>query len=292
MITVGNQMDITVGDYLHHLKDNYEIDTFAVYVEGFKELDGRRFLEAAHEITASGRSVILYRAGRTPAGSRATASHTASIAGDFAVTRALAEEAGVMMAETIDDFEDLIVLCCQLRDKTVTGRRLGALSNAGFECVAIADNHRGFELSRFSDETRTALDDVLRTGRLDRVVDINNPLDLTPMADEESYEAAVRAVLQDRNVDVAIVGCVPLTPALSTLERGEPHEENVESGDALPARVGGLLRETEKAGVVVIDGGSAYDTLANMFVQRRIPTFRSADRALRILDRYCSFRLS
>ena len=88
-ITLGNQMDLTVGDYLTYLKDDAGIDLFAVYVEGFRPLDGLRFLEAAREIASQGRTVILYRAGRTPAGAQASASHTASIAGDYAVMRAL-----------------------------------------------------------------------------------------------------------------------------------------------------------------------------------------------------------
>ena len=93
-VTLGNQMDLTVGDYLTYLKDDSGIDVFAVYVEGFRPLDGLRFLEAARAITAQGRTVILYRAGRTPAGALASASHTASIAGDYAVMRALVRQRG------------------------------------------------------------------------------------------------------------------------------------------------------------------------------------------------------
>ena len=89
-ITLGNQMDLTVGDYLTYLKDDASIEIFAVYVEGFRPLDGLTFVKAAREIVSSGRSVILYRAGRTAAGAKASASHTASIAGDYVVTRELA----------------------------------------------------------------------------------------------------------------------------------------------------------------------------------------------------------
>ena len=69
-VTLGNQMDLTIGDYLTFLKDDPDIDVFAVYVEGFRPLDGLRFLEAARAITSSGRTVILYRAGRTAAGAQ------------------------------------------------------------------------------------------------------------------------------------------------------------------------------------------------------------------------------
>ncbi|HEX6864249.1 MAG TPA: acetate--CoA ligase family protein, partial [Thermoanaerobaculia bacterium] len=62
LVTFGNQLDLTVGDYLAWLADDPEIQVFSCYVEGFRPLDGRRWLEAAARITASGRTVILYRA--------------------------------------------------------------------------------------------------------------------------------------------------------------------------------------------------------------------------------------
>ena len=95
-ITVGNQLDLTASDYLAHLRNDPEIDVFAVYVEGFAPLDGIRFMRLAREIVDDGRVVILYQAGRTRAGARAAASHTASIAGDAVVTQALAGQAGLV----------------------------------------------------------------------------------------------------------------------------------------------------------------------------------------------------
>ena len=89
VITVGNQMDLTIGDYLAYLADDPAVEVIGVYIEGFAPLDGLQFLRAARAITDSGRSVILYRGGRTRAGAAASASHTASIAGDALVTRAL-----------------------------------------------------------------------------------------------------------------------------------------------------------------------------------------------------------
>jgi len=70
-ITVGNQMDLTAADYLEYLKADPRVEVFAVYLEGFRPLDGARFLKFAAEITESGRTVILYRGGRTEAGSAA-----------------------------------------------------------------------------------------------------------------------------------------------------------------------------------------------------------------------------
>ncbi|HKV08419.1 MAG TPA: acetate--CoA ligase family protein, partial [Thermoanaerobaculia bacterium] len=216
LVTFGNQLDLTAGDYLTYLADDPEIQVFSCYVEGFRPLDGRRWLEAAARITASGRTVILYRAGRTPAGAGAAASHTASIAGDFAVTRELARSAGVLLAHCLADFEDLTLLACHLHGRNPAGPRLGALSNAGFECVAIADNLGPFRLARFAPDTRRRLTDLLAAHRLATIVDVHNPLDVTPILNDAGYEDAARLVLEDPGVDLGVIGCVPLTGCLDT----------------------------------------------------------------------------
>jgi acyl-CoA synthetase (NDP forming) len=290
-ISVGNQMDLTIGDYLTYLKDDSDLEVFAVYVEGFAPLDGLAFLAAAREITTSGRTVILYRAGRTAAGAQASASHTASIAGDYAVTRELARQAGIVLADSLQDFDDLVRLFTLLRRKAVAGWRLGAVSNAGFECVAMADNLRRFTLPAFDGPTGLQLQAVFRDARIDSVVDVHNPLDLTPMSADPVYEQAVRAVLSSDAVDVGIVGIVPLTGALNTLPPGQGHGEDVFRDDSTAGRMVRLHRESRKAWVAVVDAGPLYDPLVRLLEEGGVPTFRTADAALRLFDVYCAARL-
>jgi acyl-CoA synthetase (NDP forming) len=289
-ISLGNQMDLTVGDYLAYLKDDTGIEVFGVYVEGFARLDGLAFFEAAREITASGRTVILYRAGRTAAGAKASASHTASIAGDYAVTRELARAAGVVLADSVSDFDDLVRLFTMLRGKTAHGTRLGAISNAGFECVAIADNLGAFELPAFDAATSARLEAIYREARIDSVVDVHNPIDLTPMAGDAAYEQVVRAVLEAPNVDIGIVGVVPLTVALDTLPAGPAHGDDLTRPDGIGRRLGGLRRGLQKAWVAVVDGGAIYDPLVALLEAEGVPTFRTADTALRLLNVFAADR--
>lgn len=290
-ISAGNQMDLTVGDFLTYLKDDRDIAVFAVYVEGFAPLDGGAFLKAAREITASGRTVILYRAGRTPAGAKASSSHTASIAGDYAVTRELCKAAGVLVAETLSGFEDLVRLSTLLRKKLVSGLRLGAISNAGFECVAVADNLGSFTLPPFQQRTTDRLRSILGRCRIDSVVDAHNPLDVTPMMDDEAFEEAVRAVMEDDGIDVGVVGCVPLTAALATLASGQEHLEDIHSDGSIAMRLAKLNNEIAKPWVAVVDAGKLYDPMANLLEENGVPTFRTADAALRAFDVFCTERM-
>jgi acyl-CoA synthetase (NDP forming) len=282
-ITLGNQMDLTVGDYLTYLKDDRAIELFAVYVEGFRPLDGLAFLSAARDITAGGRTVILYRAGRTAAGARASASHTASIAGDYTVTRELASAAGVVLAESLTDFDELVRLFTFLRGRR-SGTRLGALTNAGFEAVAIADHLGGFELPPFGAATTVRLQAIFAQTRIDAVVDVHNPIDLTPMAGDAAYEDSMRAMLEDEAIDLGVVGVVPLTGALNSLPAGPGHGEDLDREDSIAMRLGRVWRDSTKAWVAVVDAGRRYDPLAEALQRQRIPTFRTADTALRLLN--------
>ena len=289
LVSIGNQLDLTIADYAEHLADDAELDVFAFYVEGFRPGDGLRFLRVARGIVESGRTVILYRAGRTPTGAAASASHTAAVAGDYVLARELAVEAGVLVASRLDDFVDLIRLGTRLRGRPL-GRRLGAVSNAGYECVAIADNVGPFTLPAFSEATVARLRDVLQRARLDRIVDVRNPLDVTPLLGDAGFEAAARAVLEDANVDVGIVGCVPMTPALATLAAGPGHEEDLTRADSVASRLARLAGETMKPWVAVVDAGPLYSPFADALAAAGIPTFRSADRALEVLAVYCRGR--
>jgi len=284
LVTFGNQVDLTVGDWIEHVERDPDLRVVACYVEGFRPGDGRRFLAAASRMVARGRTVILYRAGRTPEGAGAAASHTASIAGDWATTRALARGAGVLVAEDLDSFHDLVRTFTLLDGRPARGDRLGAVSNAGFECVAIADALGALRLAELSDDTRGRLDELLAARRLRGVVGVRNPLDVTPILDDAGFARAAGEVLDDPNVDVGLIGCVPLSGALRTLPPGDRHDEDLYADGAVAARILEIFRASSKPCVAVVDAGPAYDPLAAHLSEGGLPTFRSADRALRALS--------
>ena len=286
ILTIGNQMDLTAADYLEFLEGDPAVEVFAVYLEGFRPLDGRRFLEVARRITAAGRTVLLYRAGRTRAGAAAAASHTAAVAGDYAATRRLAEAAGVVVADTLEDFEDLARLFLALRGRRPAGTRLGAMSNAGFECVAIADNLGAFSLADFAPATAAAMVEVLQRARIAEIVGVHDPMDLTPIMDDAGTEEILRLILADPGVDLGIAGLVPLTQAFNSLAPGEAHGEDVAREGSIAHRMVRLFRETTKPWVAVVDAGPLYDPMVALMEAGGVPVFRAADRALRLFNRW------
>jgi acyl-CoA synthetase (NDP forming) len=291
VVTVGNQMDLTVGDYLEHLADDPSISVFGVYVEGFRPRDAGRLVAAARRIGDRGGTVVLSLAGRTAAGARASASHTASIAGDRAVVRELARQAGVIVVETLDAFDDVLRTATMLVGRPVKGRRLGAISNAGFECVAIADAATTLLLDPFDAATGAQLGTRLAELGVGAVVDVHNPLDVTPMAGDAAFAALTEAVLASDDVDVAVVGVVPLTAELATLAPGPGYAEDAGGPDAIAARLLALWRRTTKPWVVVVDAGALYDPFVAGLEVGGIPVFRTADRAVRALEAVVEQRL-
>jgi len=285
VLTLGNQMDLTIGDYLEYLAGDPELKVFAVYVEGFKALDGAKTLRAAKAIVDSGRAVIFYRAGRTSAGAGAAASHTASIAGDYPVTRELFARAGAVVCSSLDEFDDAVTIFTLLEGRKAAGNRLGAVSNAGFECVAMADNLGGMTLAAFTPGTEAALAAVLDDAGISEIVDIHNPVDITPMGSDDTYDRSFRAALEDPNVDLGIVGLVPFTVRMNSLA-ADPlaHGEDVTKPDSIASRYGKLMSETKKPFVAVVDTGPLYDPLVRLLERHGIPVFRTADRALKMLE--------
>ena len=278
VVTVGNQLDVTIGDYLEHFAADPGVAIVACYLEGFAPGDGDRILRAVQRMRARGGMVLWYRGGRTAAGATAAATHTAAIATNDLIARALGEMCGVLAAESLNEFDDLLQITTLLHPR-VTGPRVGVVSNAGFECVAAADAMGGLVPADFSAGTRGRLQFLLGEAGLAGLTAIANPLDLTPMASDATYADAVTAVLDDPGVDVAVIGCVPFTPSLQTLP------DQVGTPGSLPTRLAALAKHPTPW-VAVVDGGKLYDPMADHLAAAGIPVLRSMDRAVRLLGRY------
>ncbi len=294
-VSLGNQLDLTVGDYLHYFLDDDQVKILAVYVEGFQKGDGLAFAEAAERmIREKGKTVILYKGGRTPEARTAMTSHTASIAGDYRLAREIMEDAGVVMAESLFEFENFIKGFCFFDGKKIKGRNVALITNAGFECVIMSDNLKNndfLSLSRFSTKTEEKLVEILSFLGIEKLQDINNPLDLTPVADDETFCRAAEVVLEDKNVDCAVVSPVPMTPAMNTLAAASHHKENIKAPGSLARRLITLFHKKEKPFVVNIDSGKIYQPLVDFLEEEGIPVFRRSDEAIKFLRRYINICL-
>jgi len=286
-VSLGNQADLTAGDLLAALAADDDTDVVGVYLEGFRDLDGLAFTRAVKEAVGRGKAVLCYKAGRTPEGKRATSGHTASLAGDYVVCETCLHEAGAAVAQTFTEFEDLFRIAAALHDVPIRGNRIAAVSGAGFEAVGIADNIEGdayrLALARFAPATEARVRAVLEAANLAALVDIKNPMDINPLADDAVHADIIRALADDPGVDAVVAGLDPLSPATQTRVVDAPGS----IAALLPARLRGCATPV----VMVVDGGALYDPLAAALDQAGFAVFRSADRAVRSLGVYIDMRL-
>ncbi len=104
-IMTGNEADVTVGECIGWLAENPEVDVIAAYVEGIR--DGAGLIAAFETARAARKPIVMMKVGRSALGTAAARSHTASIAGDDAVTEAVMAEFGVVRAHTSEAMLDI-----------------------------------------------------------------------------------------------------------------------------------------------------------------------------------------
>ncbi len=242
-----------------------------------------------------GKEVIFYKAGRTPEGKHALSGHTSSIAGDYMVCESCVSQAGAMVADTFSIFEGLLRLSCTLWHKSISGNRLAAVSNAGYEAVGIADNILGedyrLEMAELSKSSLDQLSKILSKENLDNLTSVSNPLDITPMASEDVYISVITALLEDENIDAVVAAIVPLTPTLHTLAEEMDQINKLGTENSIVQQIATLNTSSSKPLIIVVDSGKLYDPMAEGFQNHGIPIFRSADIAVNVLGKYIHNRL-
>ena len=289
-ISIGNQLDVTLSDALRVVGRRDDIHTIGLYAEGFNNLDGLDLLKIIRELEQEGTTVVFYKAGRTEQGRDAAAGHTAAVAGDYDICEAGAEAAGALVADTFAEFELLLEFAAAMQGKAARGVRLGAISNAGFETVgmgdAVAGRRHKIEMAKLPDETAQRITRALDETGLGTLVNVRNPIDLTPMASETAYEGVALALLECSEIDAMVVSCVPLTPALATTAA------EIADHPSLSDVLARLNKQTDKPLVAVIDAGAPYEPLVARLREAGVPVARHADQAVRALGRVLCHRVS
>ena len=133
-MSYGNGVDLDESDFTAYFGDDPETKVVGAYVEGVR--DGRRFLDALRGASAM-KPVVVLKGGRTDAGGRAAASHTAALAGASAVWDAALAQAGCLAVDTVEDLIDMLLAFSRMRPGS--GRRLGMVGSGGGRSVLTAD---------------------------------------------------------------------------------------------------------------------------------------------------------
>ena len=189
IVSTGSMLDVGWGDLIYYFGDDPHTKSILIYMESVG--DARSFLSAAREIALS-KPIIIIKAGRSEAASRAAASHTGALTGSDDVLEAAFRRCGVLRVQNIADlFYMAEVLSKQPRPR---GPHLSIVTNAGGPGVLATDAlmSTGGELTVLSANTVRELD-----GFLSSHWSRGNPVDVLADANAERFVKAVDLVSQD-----------------------------------------------------------------------------------------------
>jgi acyl-CoA synthetase (NDP forming) len=199
-VSVGNETDLALPDYLDFLADDDRTTTVGVFLEGVA--DGRRLRGALARVHDAGKGLVVLRTGASDVAAEAVRTHTGALAGSDTAYRQVIGETGAVM---VDDLPGLLGTCQVLEwQPRAQGRRVGVISTSGGACSLVADElvGHGLEVPELEPEVRARLGEVLPPFAATR-----NPVDTTGniAGDPTLLRRILEPVLQSRRVDAAVV---------------------------------------------------------------------------------------
>ncbi|MCD6402291.1 CoA-binding protein, partial [bacterium] len=198
IISYGNEADLSLCDFLLWLKRDQKTKVIILYLEGVK--DGKRFIKTAKEVSRV-KPILALKAGKTKAGIKAAASHTAALAGSPEIYSAAFRKANIIEVETLQELFDIAkTLAWQPR----CANGVGIVTNGGGFGVLITDycQKLGIKLPRLEKET---ISKIKNSKAWHPAITLNNPLDILGDALSERYKIAIEAMIRQENIRGLIV---------------------------------------------------------------------------------------
>lgn len=259
IVSTGSMLDVGWGDLIYYFGDDPNTKSILLYMESVG--DARSFLSAAREVALT-KPIIVIKAGRSEAASRAAASHTGALTGSDEVLDAAFRRSGVLRVHNIADlFYMAEVLGRQPRPK---GPRLTILTNAGGPAVLATDSlvANGGELATLSPESLNRLNEFLPAHWSH-----NNPIDVLGDADPERYARVLEIAAEDPNSDGLLVILAPqgMTDPAQIAKRLKPYAK----GSGKPVLASWMGANSIAAGESLLNSAG-------------IPTFSYPDTAARV----------
>ncbi len=204
-VSLGNKADVSGNDLLQYGESDPGTSVILLYLESFG--NPRRFAQLARRIGRH-KPIVVIKAGRTHAGSRAAGSHTAGLAASEVAVSALFKQSGVIRADTIDEMFD-VAACLDLQPLP-PGSRVGIITNAGGPGILAADacEAAGLMVASLSTDTQTKL-----RSHLLAQASVANPIDLIASATPEQFRHAIQVMMAAPEIDALIVVHTPIDAA-------------------------------------------------------------------------------
>ncbi|MBI2830482.1 MAG: CoA-binding protein [Chloroflexi bacterium] len=134
VFSYGNAIDLNERDFLEYFAQDPDTKVVLLYIEGTN--NGRELFKVLRQ-TAAVKPVVILKGGRGKSGTRATASHTAALAGVSGTWKTMVAQAGAVWADSLEDLHDLAAAFNFL--PPIMGRQVGVAAGSGGHAVLAAD---------------------------------------------------------------------------------------------------------------------------------------------------------
>ncbi len=264
-ISIGNKALIREIDLLNYFADDPATKVIAFYVEGFGKNEGREFVLAADKFP---KPVIIMKSGKSPEGSRAVSSHTASLAGDYRVFSQILSQHCVVEAK--NDAE-LVSFCESLScyQQSINGK-VGIITGSGGHGAMAVDacSEYGIEIPTLSENNQKEIQEALSPS-IRSIASVTNPIDLTGSAVDEDFFAVAKILSETREIDCVIMLLLPYLPGITS---------------DLGAMLSQEFQRTEKPLIAYVPNVEKYRMLIEGFELNRVPVSSSIEGAVSMVE--------
>lgn len=199
VVSTGNEADLTAGDFLDYMVHDSETAVVILFLEGIR--DPETFLTAADRAAKRGKPVIVAKVGRSGAGERAAASHTASMAGWSAAYEAIFAKYGFI---SVSDPDEAVAIAATLTTAPLPqGNRAAIITVSGGGGAWAADALEGHGLQ--VPELSAPLQERISTF-IPSYGSPCNPVDITAQAAHTGgFQKSIDILNESDEVDLIIV---------------------------------------------------------------------------------------
>ncbi|MBW6486060.1 MAG: CoA-binding protein [Syntrophobacterales bacterium] len=260
-VSIGNKALIREIDLLRYLENDPATKVIAFYVEGFAEGEGRDFVLAA---AACEKPVIMIKSGKSPGGSRAVSSHTASLAGDYEVFSQVMAQMGVVEAK--NELE-LISFCEALScyQTPIDGKVAIVTCSGGHGAITVdVCAAQGLQVPQLAPREQELLKEGI-SDSIKNIASLSNPIDLTGSGVDEDFIAVASHLSAMPEIDCVLMLLLPYTPGITS---------------DLGARLSSIFQKAGKALIAYVPHVEKYEMMIEGFELNGVPVAHSIEAAV------------
>jgi len=270
VVTTGNEAAINGFDVIEHIIDRNDTDVFLMFMEDVKDPD--TFRRVAEKAMRAGKPLIVTKVGKSAAGERAAASHTAALAGSYSTYQAMFRKYGIIEGRDTDEMVEMAMGFSLFGHCLPKGKRVGIVTGSGGGGGWMADtcSLQGLEVPTLDAATRAVID-----ARIPAYGTSQNPVDGTAGAVREIGYANLLGMVRDSESVDAIIG-------ITSARRASTYENEREN-------LTKLARETEKP-ILIWSYTNPADEAVTSLSQIGLPLFTNNNNCARTLYEMSEYR--